>query len=629
MLNVLRKQAQSPLIQAIVLVIVIVFVFWGVGTHLNGRRNTIAVVNGTEISYQNYMRSYEQAVDGLRQQFGGKLPDGLVKQLGIKDQVLYRLIQTELLRQGGAKAGIPVSDLPVRQRISQMEVFKENGAFSLQRYKDILDRNKMTPALFEKGLLSDLRTERVQELVGSFVLVPDNAAQSWAAYENEEIKLAYVKFAAADFTDKVQTDEKDLAAWFEDNKSTYLSEPKMRLKYLLFQRSDEEKQVALSDEELKVKYEENKERYRQQEQRHARHILFRVAQDASAAVRAAQKKKAEEVLASAQAEHADFAALAKQYSDDATNKDQGGDLGFFAAGRMVPAFDAAVFSMQPGEVQGPVETRFGFHIIKLEEIRPEKVRGFDEVKDSIAAELRYQRAKSLTFKRTAAAYEDIIRAGSLDAYSKQGKEQVLQSEYFSRKDRPKGLPKETKFFDAAFKLKKGELSSVIELRDGQAILFADDRKEPKLPELAAVHDKAAADFAQAKAAELAAKAAADLLAASQENKTLQAAEGASVTETAFFKRAAAATDKKLPPSPVIEDAFKLAWRDALPAKPVQADKAWFVYEVKERRPGTGATDKQLRQQLADAARHDLLAAWLGSLQAESTIKINQELLNFN
>lgn len=326
----------------------------------------------------------------------------------------------------------------------------------------------------------------------------------------------------------------------------------------------------------------------------------------------------------AQVKDADFAALAKQYSDDTTNKDQGGDLGFFAAGRMVPAFDAAVFSMQPGEVRGPVETEFGFHLVKLEEIRPESVRGFDEVKDSIAAELRRQKAKSLTFQRAAAAYEDIIRAGSLDKYSQEGKEQVRQSDYFSRKDVPEGLSKDPKFLDAAFKLKKGELSSVIELRNGYAVLFADDLKEPELPELAAVHDKAAADFAKDKAAELAAKAAADLLAASREKKALQAAEGAAVTETAFLKRSASAGENV--PPPVLEDAFKLAWKNDLPAQPVQADNAWFVYEVKERLPGSGEADEQMSRQLLAAAQRDLLTAWLGSLQAKAKIQINQTLL---
>ncbi len=625
MLNVLRKQAQSPLIQSIVLVIVIVFVFWGVGTHLNGRRNAVAVVNDTEIPYQDYIRSYEQAIEGLRQQFGGKLPPGFAEQLGIKNQVLYRMIQTVLLQQGGEEAGIRVSDLPVQKKIGQMKAFEENGKFSIQRYKDILAQNRLTPASFEKGLQSDLHTERVQKLVGNFAFVPDNAAQRWLAYENEQIKLAYVKFEPSSFQDKVQTDEKDVAAWFEKNKPNYRSEPKIRLKYLFFKQSDEEQEVQIAEADLKAKYEEDQERYQQPEQRHARHILFRVKEGASEAERVAKQKQAEEVLALAQAKDADFAALAKQYSDDTSNKEQGGDLGFFAAGRMVPTFDKTVFSMQPGEIKGPVETEFGFHLIKLEAIRPESVRSFAEVKESIAAELRRQQAKSLTFKRAAAAYEDIMRAGSLDKYSQQSKEQVQQSDYFSQKEPAEGLPKDPKFLDAAFKLKKGELSSVIELRDGYAVLFADDLKEPELPKLEEVHEKVVADYTKEKAAELAAKAAADLLASSREKKTLQAAEGTVVTETDFLKRSAA-NGKDVPPSQVLEDAFKLAWKENLPAKPVQADDVWFVYQIKERQPGTDKADEQMQHQLLAAEQRDLLTAWMGSLQATAKIEINQSLL---
>jgi peptidyl-prolyl cis-trans isomerase D len=627
MLDFLRKQAQSTLIQSVVLIIAVVFIFWGGSSSLSGHRTTLASVNGEEIPPQDYDRAYKQAVDGLQRQFGGTMPPGFAEQLGIKQQVLHRLIQAELLRQGGDEVGITVSDLPVQERVAQMEVFQEKGQFSLQRYKDILNQNRLTPSSFEKGLKSDLLTERVQELIGSFAAVSDSEIARRQAWTGEEIKLAYVKLEPASFEAQVKVDEKELAIWFEKNKDRYRSEPKVKLNYLLFKQSDDEKQVQIADAELKTKYEQDKESYRQPEQRHARHILFHVEKGASEAERAAQKKKAEEVLAQAKAKGADFAALAKQHSDDVSNKEQGGDLGFFAAGRMVPAFDAAVFAMQPGEISGPIETDFGYHLIKMEEIRPESVRSFEEVKDSIAADLKKQQAKSLTFKRAATAYEDIIRAGSLDKYSQQNKGQVAAADYFSRKEIPAELPKDPKFAEEVFKLKKGELSSIIELRDSCAILFANDLKEPDLPKLEAVKDKAAADWRKEKAAELAAKAAADLLAASREKKALQTVSGATVTTTEFLKRAA--TGKDALPQEVMAEAFKLAWREKLPAKPVQAENAWFVYEVKERRAGEGKADEQTREQLLASARHDLLSAWLGSLQAKADIRISEELLKSN
>ena len=621
MLDFLRKKAQSTLIQAVVVVIAVVFIFWGVGTNLGGSRSSVATVNGTEIPDTDFSRAYSQAVDGLQQQFGGKMPPGFADQLGIREQVLHRLIQAELLRQGGEEAGVNISELPVRERSAEMEVFQENGKFSLQRYKDILKQNRMTPGSFEKGLQSDLSADRVQELVGSFAVISDNAAARWQAWTDEQLKMAYVKFAPADFEAKVAEDEQELAAWFEKNKEKYRSEPKVRLKYLLFKQSDDEKEVQVPDEELLAKYEQDKESYRQPEQRHARHILFRVEEGAADEVKAAQRKKAEEALAKAKAAGADFAALAKEHSEDTSNKEQGGDLGFFAAGRMVPAFDQAVFSMQAGEVSGPVETEFGFHLIKLEEIRPENVRGFEQVKDNIAAGLKRQQAKALSFKRAAAAYEAVMKAGSLDKYSEQEAGKVQVAESFSRSERPQDIPADPKFLDAAFGLKKGELSSIIELREGYAVLFADDVQAPELPKLEGVKEKALADWKKEKAAELAAKAATDLLAASREKQELQTPEGGTLTVTGLLKRMAPGGENA-PPDSVQSDAFKLAWKEKLPAAPVQAGEAWFVYEVRERQPGEGAADEMTRQRLSASAKHDLLTAWLASLQSKAKIRIS-------
>ncbi|WP_417912943.1 SurA N-terminal domain-containing protein [Candidatus Electronema sp. TJ] len=621
MLDFLRKQAQSPLIQTVVVIIAVVFIFWGVGTNLGGSRSSVATVNGTEIPGMDFSRAYSQALDGLQQQFGGRMPSGFAEQLGIREQVLHRLIQAELLRQGGAEAGIRVSELPVQQRIAEMEVFQEKGKFSLQRYKDVLSQNRMTPGSFEKGLKSDLSTERVQELVGDFTVISDNAASRWQAWSNEQLKLAYVKLEPAAFESKVAADDKALAAWFEKNKERYRSEPKVRLKYLLFNQSDDEKEIKIADEELTAKYEQDKESYRQPEQRHARHILFKIEKNAPEDIRAEKKKQAEAVLAQAKAKEADFAALAKQHSEDASNKDMGGDLGFFAAGRMVPAFDAAVFAMQPGDISGPIETEFGFHLIKLEEIKPETVRSFEQVKDSIAASLKREQAKALSFKRAAAAYEAVMKAGSLDKYSQQEAGKVQVTEPFSRSEHPQGLPADPKFIEAAFSLKKGELSSIIELREGYAVLFADDMQEPEQPKLEAVKDKALADWKKEKAAELAAKAAADLLAASREKKELQTPEGGTVTVTGLLKRTASG-EENAPPDQVRSDAFKLAWKEKLPAAPVQAENVWFVYEVRERLAGESKTDDDVRQQLSASARRDLLTAWLASLQNKAKIRIS-------
>ncbi|MCI5165898.1 MAG: hypothetical protein D3903_07340 [Candidatus Electrothrix sp. GM3_4] len=265
MLNTLRKKAQSPLIQALVLVIVIVFIFWGFGGNQNNARTAVATVNKVDISYQDYIQAYNRTADNFRQQFGGKIPPALLEQLGIQQQVLSQMIRSELLRQGGEEIGVRVSDLMVQEKIKKMEVFQEDGRFNQQRYEDLLARNRMTPTAFEDSMKSDLRTDRVTNDLASFALIADNEIDSWLAYSEEELKLAYVQLNATDFEGKVKIKEDELATWFTTNKENYRSEPKIRLKYLTFNQKEDMEQAQPSEEEIQTLYESRKDSYQQPE----------------------------------------------------------------------------------------------------------------------------------------------------------------------------------------------------------------------------------------------------------------------------------------------------------------------------------------------------------------------------
>ncbi|MCI5150201.1 MAG: hypothetical protein D3916_12580, partial [Candidatus Electrothrix sp. MAN1_4] len=261
MLNIFRKRAQSPLIQGLVLIIAVVFIFWGFGGNQGNNQTAVATVNEVDITYQDYMQAYNQATDNFRQQFGGQIPPALLEQLGIKQQVLHQLIQSELLRQGGEEIGIRVSDLMVQEKIKEMEVFQEEGRFNQQRYEDVLARNRMTPTVFENSIKSDLRTERITNDLAAFALIPDGEVEHWLAYSKEEIQLHYVQLNAADFEDKVVIEEDELTTWFTANKETYRSEPKIRLKYLVFNQNDSMDQVKPDEEEIQALYESRKASY--------------------------------------------------------------------------------------------------------------------------------------------------------------------------------------------------------------------------------------------------------------------------------------------------------------------------------------------------------------------------------
>ena len=536
MLNILRKRAQSIVIQVVVLVIAIVFVFWGVGTNLGNKRNLLANVNGEEISIVDFQKTYDSTVDNYRVQFGGSIPQGFLEALDLKQQVLNQLIQAVVFRQSGQEMGITVSKVATQDEIKKMDVFKTNGQFDLGLYKTVLSQNRMNPKSFEASLRNDLLTKRVSEAIRGFSVVTDSEVRSRVDFNTEEIKLAYAEVASADFLDKVAIQEDELARWYKENSNNYLSEPRIRLKYLYFDFKDDLDRLDINEDSLKARFERNKDKYVVPEQRRARHILFKVAKTDDARIRADKSKKAEEVLLLAR-QGQDFSELAKKYSEGPSGPG-GGDLGFFDRGAMVAAFDQAVFQLQPDEISNVVETPFGYHIIKLEEVREQKTRSYDEVKEEIVEEMRLKDGKGFTFKRASQGYEDIIRSGSLEKYNNQHKGIVQETDYFLQSIPPGPPVSEPKLLQKAFSLKKGELSSLIETDTGYAILFVDDILKPEVPELEAVRDSVVNDYKKAKSVDLAREMAVQLLKDSRDKKSMAQATGFPVTlkESDFIQR---------------------------------------------------------------------------------------------
>lgn len=624
MLNILRKRAQSTVIQGMVLLIAVVFIFWGVGTNLRGNRSAVATVNGEEITVQEYQRAYDRMVENYQQQFGGQMPPGLLEGLNIKGQVVGQLIQAELFRQGAAKMGLIISKEATQREIEKIAAFQENGHFDLSRYKEVLSQNRLTPTSFEGGLRNDMLTSKVVETVGSFALLPESEVKHWLDFSDEEVKLAVESIKSSDFEDKVEVKDTELSSWFDKHKAEYTSEPKIRLQYLFFNFDKDLDQVQVGEDTLRARYESEKEKYSTPEQRHARHILFKVTSEESEEAVAAKKKQAEEILERVR-KGEDFTELAKQYSEGPT-KETGGDLGFFSRGRMVKEFDDAVFSMKPGEVSGPVRTPFGFHVIKLEEVRPATTRSFDEVKDELAKTIQKEEVKGITFKKASEAYEGIMRAGSLAKFSEQSGKKLLETDFFDRSHPPAGITSDPVFLQTAFNLGKGELSSLIELNKGYAIAFVNDVQEAQIPALTDVREKVAADYRREKAVDLARAAAEKELAAANEKGDLK---GEGVEETGYVKRSAPQAESV--PREVIADSFTLAPNVKLPEHPVEVGTTFYVYEIRDRRQADQTTvdterEKQLKQQLLASLQNRLVGDWLDGLKEQAKIWTNDNLL---
>jgi peptidyl-prolyl cis-trans isomerase D len=211
---------------------------------------------------------------------------------------------------------------------------------------------------------------------------------------NEELReIRELRFKPEDFAAQVKTTDDAIKSFYESNRTQFETPETVKAEYLVLTLDDIASQIAVPEQELKDYYEQNKTRYGEAEQRRASHILFTVGDKGSAPTKDAARKLAEEVRAQLKANPGDFAKLAREYSKDPGSAANGGDLGFFGRNMMVKPFEEAAFALKQGEVSDVVETDFGFHIIRVTEIKPEQTKPFDAVRADIEREFRRQQAQ--------------------------------------------------------------------------------------------------------------------------------------------------------------------------------------------------------------------------------------------
>ncbi len=634
MLDLLRKKAQSPFIQGTILIIALVFIFWGVGGY-RGSTNSVAQVNDEVITYDEFQKAYERLANQYRDQFGGNLPKGLLENLDLEGQALEQLIQRSLLRQGAGTMDIMVSDLEVQQAVEKMEAFRSDGIFNVELYRNILSGSGMTPASFEETMRTDLLAGKVVEHLSRFAKLTPLEVNDQFAFDNEQIKIQYVSFSGTDFKDKVEIGEEQLRAYYEENKENYMTEPQVKLQFLAFSYGNAEA-ATIPEEDLEAFYRENLSRYANPEQRSARHILIKTSEEDSQDALAEKKNRAAKILELARTGE-DFAELAKQYSEGPSGP-RGGDLGFFSRGRMVKPFDDAVFSLNEGEISDLVETQFGFHIIKLEKIKPAHTKTLEEAKDEIAALIQKQKSRELSFTQATTAYENIILAGSLDRFSQENDIPVEQTDFFPRKSPAKSGSKvsmvsDPAFVNAAFSLNRGELSSLVETPQGYAIIFAADKKEPEIALYEDVKEQIRKDYISAQSEAMAKEAAAGLLSAlKREGAGDFAAEAGKLdinpkTSDYIIRSDAGASAL---PEQIVSMAFDLTEENPYPEEAVATNGMYYVFRIMEKSPPSpelfSQKESEFRTTLLERKKSAILASWLANVRDKAEIEINQQFL---
>ena len=533
MLDALRKQGNSIIVQAFYVIIVAVFIFWGVGTMQANRMEVAARVNGEVITRGQFERAHQNLVNMYRNMGpqGGSPPDAFLRQ-----QAISQLVSSELLLQEAKRLGFEVDEAELRQSISSMPNFQADGRFDKEAYIEVLRQNGLKPADFEDLQRRQLLAGKVEDLVAQGAHVSDEEVKERFRFDNERVNLQFVKLAAATFAPQVTLTDADVQAYYDANQERYREPERVRMQMLEFRPNDFFSRINSSDAEIQEYYEANLTQFQKPEEVHARHILFPVAPDASDADKAAARKQAEAVLAKAKG-GADFAALAKEFSKDSTAAN-GGDLGSFGRGVMTPPFEVAAFALEPGQVSGIVETQFGLHIIKLEEKTPARTEPLEAAKASIVDALRGKQARKVALDEVEKAHEAVLDGTPLEKVAADLGLTLQTPPPFSATERIFGLERKP-LADEAFKTEAGEIGEVVTETSGYTIIKVVERIPSAIPPLAQVRPKVEADLRAKKAAELAHQRGEALLAQLKEKKDLPALakqEGLTVEESKDIAR---------------------------------------------------------------------------------------------
>lgn len=638
MLKTLRdnfKHTKWILWAVIAVLVIFVFVDWGMGTTRPGGGDWAARAGDRVITVAEFQREYQQTSDRFRQMYGRPLTPELEKAMNLSQRVLDQILERQILREEASRLGLRVTDDEVTQQILSMPgqdgkpVFVKDGAFVGDGpYRRMLAGAGMTPTQFETGVREDLLLGKVRRVLTDGVFVSDEEIRSEFEGRNVKAKIAFavapvVPVAPASVSDA------EADAWFKAHAESYLQPERRKATYLLVETAKVTAGMKVADDEIAAEYNANMDSYRQGESVQARHILYK--SDGSPEQDAAAKAKADAAVKKLKG-GADFAALAKAESDDPGSKANGGSLGSFPRGQMVKPFEDAAFGANAGDLVGPVKTPFGWHVLRVEGKTPERVQPLFEVSAAIRARLAEKKGQDEA-RRLAREIATKLGAGAKPSDDELRRltgpnVTINTTDFVAKGDAAPGIGPNPQFSQALFTLKTGELSDPITTMRGEALV-----------KLAEVKPAGPATLADVKA-----KVVADVVKKKQDDATVAAAkaaiEGGATLEAAAAKLGARIetpeTFGKGGPIPGLGAAATVL--DAVFAAPVNQvsgpvfvpERGAVIFRVVEK---TGVDEAQFAAQkdgLRDQIRQQKAARLVGGLLAkkktETKLEVNREVL---
>ena len=372
--------------------------------------NSIAKVGDSSITPELFDQAKRQQLERLRQQMGDQFRAGMLDTPEAREALVRNLMDEAAVTQTVAREHVGVSEQEAVALIKNADALKENGQFSPALYERFLQSQGKSDQQFVAEVRRDLAKEALLTGVTATYPVPSAVVEHLHKIITEEREVQTLIFNIDQYMGDVKVTPDEVKAYYDGHQSEFMADEHVTAQYVVLSPESFKASIKPNEEDVRSYYEQNKQRYATAEERRASHILISFGDD-----KAASKKKAEEILGKAKADPSSFAKLAKENSVDTGSAVEGGDLSFFGRGMMVKPFEDAVFSAKKGDIVGPVESDFGWHVIYVTDIHPARVRDFNEVRADIEAEYIDQMALR-EFSEKAEEFTNIVyeQADSLE-----------------------------------------------------------------------------------------------------------------------------------------------------------------------------------------------------------------------
>ena len=620
MLQNIRDNSTGWISKSIIGLIVVLFAFTGFDAILGSTSNSnnAAKVNGEEITLDALAEAKNLQRRQLLQQFGKDFDASLIDDALLSEAALKGLISRKLLVQAADQSGFAFSSALIDQFILLAPEFQVDGKFNADRFDQVIRQMGYTRLQFRQMIEQEMRTGQLRAGIAATAFVTEQEAQAFADLERQTRDFAMLTIKPE--LDKVAVTEDEVKAYYDENSSEFLTQEQVVVEYVELEKSAFFDQVAVDDAALQELYQA--EIANLVEQRHAAHILFEVTADVTdEQAKAAAQSAIERINAGEE-----FAAVAKEVSDDIGSAEQGGDLGFAAQGVYDPAFEDALYALENGQISAPVRTDYGWHVIKLLGVQAADVPSFASLKDKLSQDLKSQQVEQRFVEAVreleSAAYES---ADLQQPASELGLE-IKVSEPFGREGLD-GLFANRQVLQAAFStevLEEGANSTAIELDpETTVVLRVKEHKRPEQIAFAEVSTQIREQLLVKRAIEQAQSQGQALLSSLQEGKT----STAQAQQDAWQVVEAATRDQENVDPEVLQALFKMPKPEANAAEFAGLNLSNGDYVIIRLTGVNAAADsltaselKQYREILASRAGQVDFSAFIQQLELDAKIQ---------